>query len=590
MPQHNALGLSPALDALIDGCLAGLEANLSADPPALWDPHSKQDTPPSHYAYCSLALALHQRKPGSPKWQTALDAYLAIPKQKLGHHPFNRLLLLLLRDALDKDNPLAVERVSTALQRCPLDRHYPSNNWTLLAQLCRILEGRTNPRAHQRAVADFERLLTRWMTPAGGFIDYPAKPKEGKGSTPIAYHHKALFLTAVAVLYGGAHALAPRLQALLDWAIQWIDQGGLCGGFGRTNHGLFGDACLLSSLTLLQRSGACSDPNLISTLARIARRLHRQQREDGLIWLTPTGTEGWDDYMHLSVYDAWFVATLAWAGAIHLQKFAQTINWAEPTEGLFMDEVAGLLAWRARSKHGMLEAMISTTGQPAQGLSRSQIDLRYSGGIPFNLTLSGASVASPPIRVPNKQLRQAPHSTGGYSLIFEYEHAIYGLGSLRVITLESLDRELNLTLHARLLPLTSQSMRIGVLARFVSALDWRLLGSRLTKHRILHPKSLLGFDCELTLSISATTLLMTQRWAISSKCLKPLLLLNPPTPDQINTKAASERTDTSTNDSSTQVAIKPVYLTPGRHTFSSVCTLMPKTLEKRLSQKTNSET
>lgn len=526
MPQHDALGLSPALDALIDGCLAGLEANLSGAPPALWDPHSKQDTPPSHYAYCSLALALHQRKPGSPKWQTALDAYLAIPKQDLGHHPFNRLLLLLLRDALDMDNPHAAERVSTALQRCPLARRYPSNNWTLLAQLCRILEGRTNARAHQRAVADFERLLTHWMTPAGGFIDYPAKPKDGKGSTPIAYHHKALFLTAVAVIYGGAYALAPRLQALLHWAIQWIDQGGLCGGFGRTNHGLFGDACLVASLILLNRSGACTDPNLQNALSRIAGRLLRQQREDGLIWLTPAGTTGWDEYMHLTVYDAWFASTLAWASLVRFPQSAQEIKWAEPSEGLFIDDTAGLLAWRAHSAYGLLEAMVSTTGQPPQGFSASEVELRYGGGTVFNLSLNGKALLPPPSRVEVNSLKQAPWLAGNVP-IFEFDGRLYGFMATSSESLQQDSKQLVMQLSGHLVCLTLDTRSHSLLARLIDAFDWRFLGRRLARRRNLSRPSLPHTTCTLEFLISVTNPHLIQKLCINSRKLRTINFMNP---------------------------------------------------------------
>lgn len=518
MPQQDKLSLSPALDALIDGCVAGLEANLSADPPTLWDPHSKQATPPSHYAHCSLALALHQRKPDSTNWQKALDAYLAIPKQSLGHHPFNRLLLLLLRDALEKDNPLAAERISTALQRCPLARRYPSNNWTLLAQLCRILEGRTNTRTHQRAVANFERLLTRWMTPAGGFIDYPAKPKDGKGSTPIAYHHKALFLTTVAVLYGGAHALAPRLQVLLNWAIQWIDKGGLCGGFGRTNHGLFGDACLLASMTLLYRSGACTNRNLNDALSRISVRLLRQQRDDGLIWLTPAGKAGWDDYMHLSVYDAWFAATVAWASHTHAPKCSHTIEWTEPTEGLFSDETAGLLAWRVRAEHGLLEAMISTTGQPPQGFAATEAELRYAAGTVFNLTIDGKSFMPPPIRVGIDSLKKTPWLAGTIP-VFEFDGRLYGFTAATLDTVFRDSTQLTLNLSGSPVALSSYSNRRGSLTQLVAAIDWRLLGHRISKRRTLDRPKLSHLLCKLQLIVSANPphLRQTLKLHISSK-------------------------------------------------------------------------
>jgi hypothetical protein len=364
------------------------------------------------------------------------------------------------------------------------------------------------------------------MTPAGGFIDYPAKPKDGKGSTPIAYHHKALFLTAVAVLYGGAHALAPRLQALLHWAIQWIDQGGLCGGFGRTNHGLFGDACLLASLMLLYRSGACTNPNLLDALSRIAARLLRQQREDGLIWLTPAGANGWDDYMHLSVYDAWFAATLVWASLTNLPRCGYRIEWAEPNEGIFLDEAAGLLAWRAQSANGMVEAMVSTTGQPPQGFAATDAELRYAAGTVFNLTIGGESFMPPPIRVGIDRLRQTPCLAGNIP-VFEFNERLYGFTTGSLDTLSKDSSQLVLVFSGSPVALTSYTDRRGFLARLVAAIDWRLLGHRISKRRNLARPKISQLHCKLKLIISASPPYLRQTLKLRISSTANAYFINP---------------------------------------------------------------
>ena len=139
----------------------------------------------------------------------------------------------------------------------------------------------------------------------------------------MAYHHKALFVATVAAWWSGDQRWAPILTKLLDWTLLSWDGDGYVGGFGRSNHALFGDACLLAALLLIgaaQPEQRAAIPGRM--LAGVLQRWRHQFRADGLLWLTPADAmaqtqlgarSGWDEYMHLSVYNAWTAAILAWA-------------------------------------------------------------------------------------------------------------------------------------------------------------------------------------------------------------------------------------------------------------------------------------
>ena len=298
------------LDRLQADLVSALAAQI-APGQGLYDPHSRQTSPSDHYGQTAAALALAAHDAALwPAARDALSAWCAIDGANIGHLPFNRLLLRLLGQvATDVGIPACeVTPIKAAAARCTLRQHYPSNNWTLLAQTCRLVEATEHYRTDESV--RFVSMIDRWTTSAGAFIDFPGRP--GKHfSTPIAYHHKALFLAALAAWFHDDPALANRARRMLDWLVHCWDSAGYAGGYGRSNHALFGDSCLLGALILL---GFDTD-DTGSPISALARRLDQQRRPDGLLWLTPSGPEtgdaSWDAYMHLSVYNAWAAAVIA---------------------------------------------------------------------------------------------------------------------------------------------------------------------------------------------------------------------------------------------------------------------------------------
>jgi hypothetical protein len=201
--------------------------------------------------------------------------------------------------------------VARALAACRTAEAYPSNNWVLLARACALLEAPAGP-PRAAAAARVGECLARWITPAGGFMDGPPRPEGGPASTPITYHAK--FLLVLLVLRLGAPdsctEAGPALARGLAWLLAFTDESGRAGGFGRSSHALYGYGCLLALGAHGLRAG---DERSRRAWAVGCRRLRLQlesvRRDDGLLSITlnpATGAAGgWDDYMHLLVYNAW---------------------------------------------------------------------------------------------------------------------------------------------------------------------------------------------------------------------------------------------------------------------------------------------
>lgn len=474
------------------GCLNFLGAALRTHTQpgvGLWDPDRGAVTPPDHYGQLSAALALLLLDDhGDGVWRQPLDAWLALGKGQLGHLPFNRFLLLLLRDVLSRrgahEEDLA--RITQGLARCVLKKRYPSNNWSLLAQLCRVIEATPAQRPEQ--VKRFCRLLDRWMTPAGGFIDFPARPQRG-GATPMTYHHKALFLATTAAWFQDDPALTLRIERLLDWVGLCWDGDGYVGGFGRSTHALFGDGCLLASLTLLGLAGGREDcsgwPAMVDG---ILRRLQFRQREDGFYGLNPARAEGrcgWDGYMALSVYNAWFAAVLAWAHAIttvrpmpecvermSVSRFSADSTGNERGQAaLIHDDRAGLLKVATESGLTML---FSTRGQPPQAFSQHEMEFRYSGGVPFHVRVGSEVVVPPPVRVDRETLVRHP-VLAGWTPVFLVGGHYFGLTDFAQVAVEASEDAYHIRLAGHPLALCRWPVA-GFWPRLRAALDWRLLG------------------------------------------------------------------------------------------------------------------
>lgn len=483
-----------SLTALHTAHVAALAAQVAPDG-EVHDPHTGGPAAADHYAHCSTALALACAGHGHERMFAPLRAWQRLPDTLTGHLPFNRLLLqLLARHACPADTPQADRSLLTVLRdRCQLQTHYPSNNWTLLAQACRLIESDT-PNAQRTEAEHFDALLQQWTTPAGGFIDYPANVRDGsRVATPFAYHHKALFLAALGARLSGAPSALAHARRLYDWLVHCWDPAGYAGGLGRSSHALFGDACLAGALILLgEDHDAATSP-----LHALSRRLMTQRREDGLLWLDPAGpTDGdaaWDGYMRLAVYNAWFAAVVGICRLLgplaESQRTASHIAWRADRCGLFHDEVAGVLALRPA---GGGIGIISTRGQAPQSFSREHAELRYAGGVVVHARdAAGRLLAAPPVRISRTRLSAEPALAGPVPL-FRWHGELHGLTDFEETEIhDNGNGQFRVQLEGKPTAVL-QPLPRTFLARFVATLDWRLLGGRLARRQALHRTALPG--------------------------------------------------------------------------------------------------
>ncbi|MBN2885129.1 MAG: hypothetical protein JXM75_00275 [Chromatiaceae bacterium] len=518
----------PAFKPLLDALLQGLAAAMDADG-WLRDPLSGQRAPSDHYAQTSAALAwLLAGEPARAR--QLITAWCACPPRACGHAPFNRLMLLLARTEAERAGYAWLDAACArrAWRRSRLARRYPSNNWMLLAALCRLLEARA-PSDQARTLEHFCTLLGRWSTPLGGFIDYPARPAPRTPiATPTTYHHKALFLTTLALWQTGSDRLNAPLMALLRWVrLHWDGEHGLAGGLGRSTHALFGDVCLLSALHLITAAGVAEAVPMRDALAA---RLLRQQRPDGLLWLNPAGAlapqQGWDAYMHLLVYNAWSAALLAWSAqaARDTSRCAGLGAAARAFEGEApcADPEAGV---RRLDSHSGLRLWFVTRGQAPQGLAHRSVELRYAGGRPFHACLGERLLCPPAIRLPLEDLLRHP-ALAGWTPLLRLGDRVYGLdgGAHWTLTEDAGGVRLGGLADAR--ALTRQPARDPG-ARLLGALDWRLLGGAWGRREVLARARLPEVEARLKWRVAHRAPVLALRLSLINGGREPLIYLNP---------------------------------------------------------------
>ncbi|MFP4647890.1 MAG: hypothetical protein ACLFMS_01640 [Halorhodospira sp.] len=490
-------------------------------------------TPPDHYAPVFTALALHVH-PQLGDWRRPLDAWAALPVAQRGHDPFNRLGLRLLESRLEREGAQQVDRsrVRRALGGCRLRRRYPSNNWTLLAATVRLLEAGT-PFLRLRRAEQLATLAERWMTSAGGFVDFPARAK-GQIATPVAYHLKALLCLWLAA----CRVDHPRLHALLERGVSWLDlvatRGGFCGGLGRTNHALYGDACLMTVLGgMLAAQGHSQDAgrSWAELLEAAQQRLSRQRRADGLFWLTPacrSGVDGgWDRYMHLSVYNAWAAGLLS----LVADGDQALVSGRTPECVLDLGASAGRVPKEDRES-GLLRVdgsdwtvCVSLHGQAIQGYSRSEGDLRSAAGCAFHLEVEGRPVVPPPGRRPRLDWENAPWLAGWLPLVL-HQDELYG--PLRFERTGWVQTATGLCWWGEGAPVALCRPSASTWReRIRDAIDWRLLGGARQRGLGAASPPLADHSWRVEMTWEGVARRLTARWILSGQPGSAARLLNP---------------------------------------------------------------
>lgn len=516
----------------------------------LWDPDRNGPTPDDHYGQTATALALLTLDgTANDSWRIPLLAWSRLPTRQIGHLPFNRLLLLLIRDSLDSCTARSShhedgdedwrKHIDDDLRRCRLARHYPSNNWSLLAQTCWLIEA--EPASRRTQLKQFCAQIDRWTTKDGAFVDYPVRSR-GFGATPMTYHHKALFLAAIAAHWCDDPMLEPRIQRLLDWLpVCWDGDDGIA-GFGRSSQALFADACLLAALTLL-RFPVAGDGLAARIIQGIQRRLYRQRRADGFYALSPAslagGRRGWDPYMVLTVYNAWFAAIVAWS----LQYSAKT---APPRclASLMPNESSCMYGWQTRGRNrpedslaqhssgilkieskGGLTLLFSACGQPPQAFSRTAAEFRYAGGLPFAARLGKRRLIPPPARVAADQLLANP-AHAGWTPVLLIGNQLYGLTDYSITDFEQSNGQTCILLRGCPTALLRRSPN-GSLAHFLAALDWRLFGGMLGQHAALNRERIATIEAEMEFIVAHDQPAIYLRLSLKNRTDSTIRYLNP---------------------------------------------------------------
>ena len=489
----------------------------------LIDPISGEPTPLDHYGQTFAALAMCSSPITARKFDDALQAWLNTPNNSIDHLPFNRLALNLMlqlhSDCLGGENHSLIR---AGIKRCRLSTSYPSNNWSLLAGTCRLIEAPSEHRSRQaRAIA---KMLQRWTTTKGAFIDFPTRPSNAI-CTPIAYHHKALFLSALALRFCHDAGLAEQTLRLFNWLVHCWDEAGYAGGFGRSNHSLFGDSCLISAFILLGIDEC-------GPVDRMAKRLLRQMRPDGFLWLDPwgilEGTKNWDDYMHLSVYNAWAVAIIQSSRLLRernpISPHLGALQWRGNQAGLHHDDEAGLAAWR--DDDGSV-ALISTKGQPPQIQTNRSVDLRYAGGRIYHLGIANKyPLCQPGFRGDLSSLLKTP-ALAGPTPIVAVDKSIGSIDTYEISKFELTTTGFFLEMRGRAYSVTRRTPA-SIFGRVLEGVDWRFLNGRLRRAMSLRRACIPKVSAKVTIEVKKNSATLTVSECLYLPPHSPRWCVNPP--------------------------------------------------------------
>jgi len=474
-----------------------------------------------------------------PAWQLPLQAWASQKPEAIGHHPFNRLMVLLIKDCLSShDRTRKNEKlIDEALKKCPVSAHYPSNNWVLLAQLCRMIEASSGTK-RKRETGHLIKMLRQWTTSAGGFIDFPsATIRQRNFATPLAYHHKALFITALALNRTNDDDLLEAASKLYKWALHFWDHNQYLGGFGRSTHSLFGDACLLAGLQILRHFIPRADDQDQNLVAQgVLNRWQGQLRPDGLLNLTPHDAHrpssasklAWDHYMHLTVYNGWAAALLSYSlqhsHRSHFQNLGTTLR--VPNDPHFSDPDAGLLRLNNTSKW---QIHFCTTGQAPQSFDRQEAELRYSGGLPWHAVHDGKPIIPPPARVPAEILLEHP-ALAGWTPLFLVDGVLFALVSFDLFELRSGHDGTTILLSGAPVNLLKPTPT-RLIDIIISAVDWRFARGTLTRKAAFKrtPPNKNPMSAELIFYVSTHQPHIEQRLTIHTNIAtnQEVLYLNP---------------------------------------------------------------
>lgn len=303
--------------------LAERLASLVDDDGVLYDPVDGAPTPDDHYAVTHFALAAAKLAEASgtevnSKALLALERYLSLPAEKLGHFEFNNQALLEISlspvyGALPPALRSGIERYLSGMRWQSGPGRNVSNNWLALRAACHGLNWRRTGDPDELELARrFARyVVDKFRLNDGFFVDYSYRRLGTGYAVPLTYHAAtclglALYLEATADDW----VVEPLITALLALC-PFVSSAGDGFVYGRTNACLISYCYALRPLTIVLDSAAVDgepEAKLRRLLGRLLTGLRGLKNDDGSFDLNRHPAQGgrpaWDSYMHKTVYNA----------------------------------------------------------------------------------------------------------------------------------------------------------------------------------------------------------------------------------------------------------------------------------------------
>jgi len=390
-------------------------ASLVDDDGVLYDPIDGAPTSGDHYAVTHFALAAAKLAGASgadvnPRALLALERYLSLPVEKLGHFEFNNQALLEISlspvyGALPPELRNSVERYLSSMRWQSGPGCNVSVNWLALRAACHGLNWRRTGDRHElklaRRFAGF--VVDKFRLSDGFFVDYSYRRLEAGYAVPLTYHAATCLGLALYLEATSDDWMVKPLTAALLALCPFVSSAGDGFVYGRTNACLISYCYALRPLTtVLDRGGVEGEPGteLRRLLGRLLTGLRGFKKDDGSFDLNrhpvQTGRPAWDGYMHKTVYNAA-------AAAIFLASppVKPVVDPVEPVAGPGEPIVepdftcasdAGLIAVETDDAY----AVFSTRGAFVSGQADLFYGCRYAGCQPLFMRYRGEVIVPPP--------------------------------------------------------------------------------------------------------------------------------------------------------------------------------------------------
>jgi hypothetical protein len=303
---------------------------------SIYDEVAEAITPNDQYAHTFFALAgvrlasIVHNYDHLTTIQPVLDYYVSLPKTKKGHREFNCMASLLSLLTLDKngnqDTPI-VQDTRVRLTSIATDTGFESGRWTLhgnnwlgVQALDYLLGAQVFGSDNHLSIANdlIDRYLLQWQLDDGMFYDMPRNTKAKQFETPVTYHAKfCMILLLISQFSRRKDVLEASLKGLNALG-RLIAPNGEAFYYGRSNNSLFGYASAVYAYELAIDMLQTSEPETVQRYRAWVDKLFEyivsHQLPSGAFPITlgmSRGlSDGWDDYMSHSVYNAYASAVL----------------------------------------------------------------------------------------------------------------------------------------------------------------------------------------------------------------------------------------------------------------------------------------